>query len=482
MIFNSYIFVLLFFPIVIIGYYFFIYLKKYQMVTFYLIVTSLFFYGYKNPLSLVLLFLSILVNYLFYKSIKTCYSKNLIRLTPIFLVIGIVSNIGMLLYFKYYNFFIDNVNMMFETRLSFRSILLPLGISFITFQQIAFLVDTYHKEVPDYNLLDYTLFISYFPRVISGPIILHNDFFSQLSENKRKMNWDFFASGLYLFVMGLGKKVIIADMFAKSVNWGYSNIGELNTPSALFISIAYSIQIYFDFSGYSDMAIGISRMLQIDLPVNFNSPYKANTILDFWDRWHITLTRFLTKYLYIPIGGNRKGSLRTYLNIFIVFLCSGLWHGASWTFIIWGILHGCFMIFTKRFTSFINKVPKIINKLATLLFVNFTWILFRSESFNIFKQMIRAILQNQWGRLNETMCGYFQPVLFENLINIEVPYWIWAILAFVAVFIIIFRCKNVMEKATMLKYSTVSILWTIVVALISILSFSGISTFVYSRF
>lgn len=164
--------------------------------------------------------------------------------------------------------------------------------------------------------------------------ILHNDFMPWLNKHREKMNWEQFASGIYMFAMGLGKKVLIADMFAGAVNWGYGNVTALNSTSALFVSFAYCMQIYFDFSGYSDMSIGISRMLQMDLPVNFNSPYKAVTILEFWDRWHMTLTRFLGKYLYIPLGGNRKGKLRTYLNIMIVFLCSGLWHGASWTFIL----------------------------------------------------------------------------------------------------------------------------------------------------
>lgn len=160
-----------------------------------------------------------------------------------------------------------------------------------------------------------------------------------------------------MFVMGLGKKVLIADMFGSAADWGYANIVSLNTTSVVFISFAYTIQIYFDFSGYSDMAVGISRMLQLDLPINFNSPYKANTILEFWDRWHITLTRFYTKYLYIPLGGNRRGNMRTYINILIVFLCSGLWHGASWTFILWGGLHGCFMVFTRRFKKVFDKIP-----------------------------------------------------------------------------------------------------------------------------
>lgn len=235
------------------------------------------------------------------------------------MIIGITINLTALLYFKYCNFFIDNINTLFKTDLEIRNIALPLGISFITFQQIAFLIDAYRKEMPEYGLLEYALFVLFFPHIISGPIILHRDFMPLLSEGKKKIYWGRIASGIYMFAIGLGKKTLIADIFARAANWGYGNITALNSTSALFVSIAYSIQIYFDFSGYSDMAIGISRIFQMDLPINFNSPYKATNILEFWDRWHITLTRFLSKYLYIPLGGNRKGKARTYLNTMIVF-------------------------------------------------------------------------------------------------------------------------------------------------------------------
>ena len=217
--------------------------------------------------------------------------------------------------------------------------------------------------------------------------------------------------------MGLGKKVLIADTFAQAVDWGYASIDKLNSTSALFVTVAYTIQIYFDFSGYSDMAVGISRILQLDLPINFNSPYKAKTILEFWDRWHITLTRFFTRYLYIPLGGNRKGKSRAYINTLIVFLCSGLWHGASLTYVLWGAIHGCFMVFTKYFIKTFEKIPNFINQCITLIFVNFTWILFRSGSFGDFKQMIQVMFAGNWGKLNDNLCEPFVPEVV-NLIKI----------------------------------------------------------------
>ncbi len=479
MIFNSYLFVLLFLPLIILGFYFIIYLKKYRSATFFLLFSSFIFYGYGNILALILLMADILINYTIHKVMNV--NKNTKTLAKLLLGIGIIFNLIMLLYFKYYNFFIDNINAVFGADLTIRNIILPLGISFITFQQIAFLLDTYRNETSDYKLLDYALFVSYFPHVGSGPIILHNEFFPSLS-NVKKMDWNQFASGLYMFAMGLGKKVIIADTFAKSVDWGYSNISALNSTSAVFITIAYSIQIYFDFSGYSDMAIGISKMLQINLPINFNSPYKSATIIEFWNRWHMTLTRFLTKYLYISLGGNRKGKLRTYLNILIIFFCSGLWHGANWTFILWGLLHGLFMIFTRHFKNIIDKIPRVINMAITLLFVNFTWVLFRSESFATFKLMIKSILQNNWGKLNSEICELFVPNTFNDLLKTNAPYWIWVILfTFITLFIIL-KCKNTQEKANELKYTIVSSFWIITVLLLSILSFSGVTSFVYSRF
>lgn len=372
--------------------------------------------------------------------------------------------------------------MLLKTNLGIRNIILPLGISFITFQQIAFLVDTYHGKTPDYSLLYYALFVSFFPHISSGPIILHNDFMPLLNKEKREINWDKLASGIYQFAMGLGKKVLVADMFAEAVNWGYANVAELNSSSALFVSVAYSMQIYFDFSGYSDMAIGISRMLQLDLPINFNSPYKADTILEFWDRWHITLTRFFSRYVYIPLGGNRRGKVRTYLNTMIVFLFSGLWHGASWSFILWGGLHGCFMIVTKHFKGIFDKIPRFMNKAITLLFVNFCWILFRAESLGVFRQMMKAIFQRQWGGLNEDLCEFFKIPFLDNIVVSELPDWLGAMVILLGAVWITLGCRNVQERIEHLKYSALSCVWAVVIAILSILSFSGVNIFIYAYF
>ena len=480
MIFNSYDFIIIFFPVTILVYYLLYRFNPNIRIAF-LLIASLIYYRYKNSF-LLLLIISVVLNYLLHYFINYFDKKKSITLKKVLLFSGIVLNLSLLFYFKYYNFAIDTINILFKTNFTISDSTLPIGISFITFQQIAFLVDTYYKTIPSCNLLKYSLFTAYFPHISSGPIILYNNFVPQLSYDKKEVDWDKIAMGIYIFIMGLGKKVLIADMLAKAADWGYANPMELNTTTALFVSIAYSLQIYFDFSGYSDMAIGISRILQLDLPVNFNSPYKAETILDFWDRWHITLTQFLTRYLYIPLGGNRKGKVRTYLNILIVFLCSGLWHGASWTFVAWGALHGIFMVFTRFFYDYIKSIPKIVNRVITLLFVNFTWILFRSNSFTVFKQMMGAILQNKWGPLNEELCNLCKPYLAEKITVVELPYWLWTVAVLIVIVFLTLKCQNVYERAKNLKYLPLTMIWVLAVAILSILSLSGITTFIYSNF
>lgn len=485
MLFYSYIFILLFLPVTIIGYYSLNYLKKYKPAQVFLILMSFIFYGYLHPQSLMLLAGSIVFNYLLYllfqRKLPRYEDKAGIRKAAV--AIGIMANLVILFYYKYYDFFIDNINMVLGKNYSIRNVVVPLGISFITFRQIAFIVDAYRDEVADCNIAEYGLFASFFPHISSGPIITHEQFLPLLKEESRKnINWDNFAQGVYLFGMGLGKKVLIADWFGGAVNWGYAHIGELNSTSALFVSIAYSIQIYFDFSGYSDMAVGLSRMLNLDLPINFNSPYKADTISEFWARWHISLTRFLRKYLYIPLGGNRKGQLRTWLNTLIVFIISGLWHGPSWNFICWGALHGIFLILSKRYKRLLDKLPRIINRIITLMFVNAAWILFRAGSFDEVKEMFRALGSNQWGALNIELSSFFHNSFLRSFPGGFLPDNTEAYLAVAIVGMMIFLGKNITEKAQQLKYNKLTILWTAGVMVISILSFSGISSFIYANF
>lgn len=334
MLFNSYVFILCFLPLTLLGYFALNKCSKFECAKVYLILMSFLFYGYFNPYYILIILSSILVNYFLGTSLTK--SNNSGR-SQFFLGVGIAFNVGILFYYKYLDFFIENINVIFQQDFNLLYIVLPLGISFFTFQQLSYIIDCYNKTVPNYNLLDYSLFVTFFPQLVAGPIVLHSEMVPQFADVlKKKINWDNMSKGLYALSFGLAKKVLLADTFGVFVNWGYENITSLNSFDTILIILGYTLQIYFDFSGYCDMATGIGYMFNIKLPMNFNSPYRAINILDFWRRWHITLTRFFTTYIYLPLGGSRNGKWVTYRNVMIVFLVSGIWHGANWTFVIWG--------------------------------------------------------------------------------------------------------------------------------------------------
>lgn len=354
MLFNSYIFILAFLPLCVVGYFGLNYVRKFKEAQVFLLVMSIWFYGYFNIWYLPIILISIIANYTIYRIMMRVESPKIRKYS---LIVGIVGNIGALLYFKYMDFFICTINNVMKTEYALLGITLPLGISFFTFQQISFDIDAYRKEVPVYGILEYACFVTFFPQLIAGPIVTHAELIPQFrDESKKKIDWENLSKGIYIFVLGLCKKVLLADAFGNSANFGFSNIASLDSTNAIITMLSYTMQIYFDFSGYCDMAIGIGKMLNIDLPLNFNSPYKALTITEFWDRWHMTLTRFFTRYIYIPLGGNRKGDIRTYTNIFIVFIISGFWHGAGFTFIFWGMCHGIFCIITRKYKHFFDEV------------------------------------------------------------------------------------------------------------------------------
>lgn len=482
MLFNSYVFVLFFLPFVILGYYGINRTGKYRCSSLFLLSCSLWFYAYTNVSWLPVIIGSILLNYLFYVLLKRgqAESESLVA-RKIILAVAVSANLGILFYLKYYNFFVDSLNLFFGMNLTIKNILLPMGISFMVFQQIAFAVDTYRGEITECGLLEYAVFVTFFPHLLSGPIIRHSDFFPLFRDEKRKrVDWDRMSAGIYMFAMGMGKKVLLADVFGRAVNAGYDMLPELNTVSAWFVSFAYTLQIYFDFSGYTDMAIGISRMLNLDLPANFNSPYKAKTIIEFWDRWHMTLTGFFTRYLYIPLGGSRKGKMRTWMNTMIVFLCSGLWHGAGWTYICWGFLHGIFLIVTKRFRSRIEKLPGAINRVVTLLFVNMTWILFRAESFGTARVMSGRLFSGSGGGLHTELCDFFQNP-FISWIS-ALPSWGMGC-AYMAVGVLLtFGCPNAEMCVQRMKYNWKTGIFVAGILFLSLMSFSGITTYIYAGF
>lgn len=350
-------------------------------------IASLAFYAYSNPAWLPLILGSILVNYFLGARIASAR-----RLSRPGLVIGICFNLGLLAYFKYADFLIVNANSILGIDQATLNVILPIGISFYTFQQIAYLVDVYHQPELQRRFIDYMFFVSFFPQLIAGPIVHHSELIPQLATVKQRNISDDLAIGLCLFFMGLAKKVLIADTFGQYASAYFGDPTAEFAQAWLGVS-AYSLQIYFDFSGYSDMALGLGLMFGLKLPINFDSPYQARSIIDFWRRWHITLSRFLKDYLYISLGGNRRGEVRRFANLLITMLLGGLWHGAGWGFILWGGLHGLFLCLNHWLETL--SLPQWLRAAGwplTLIAVVFAWVPFRavdlSETFFIWEALL----------------------------------------------------------------------------------------------
>ena len=487
MLFNSYIFIFLFLPICIVGHFLINKTKKYQLGHVFLLGMSLWFYGYFNPGYLLIIISSVLINYALYRWMKKRQGAPVPKATKPIMILGVACNLGIIFYFKYMDFFIENVNAIAKTDWPLMHIVLPLGISFFTFQQISFIVDVYRGEVPEYDFITYACYVTYFPQLIAGPIVTHNELIPQLlDENKKTLNWDNMAKGFYMFAMGLGKKVLLADVFGIAVSWGFDDVASLQATNAIMVLLAYCFQLYFDFSGYCDMAIGLGQMMNIDLPLNFNSPYKALTITDFWNRWHMTLSRFFTRYVYIPLGGNRKGNARTYFNLFIVFLLSGFWHGAAWTFVLWSVLNGIFVIITRMFRKGFENMHPALGWLITQGFFNLTLVFFRANSISDAIEFIKQILYVDFTPIDVNILYAFQTPLLKYLldgtaITHSLPFIYVGLYYFLALFIVL-GSRNSHELMLEFKPTVKNMLWTALLIAASVLSFSGISTFLYFNF
>lgn len=484
MLFNSYIFLFLFLPVTLVGYYTLNKINNLNISKIWMLIMSFGFYAYFNISYLPIIVSSIVVNYI--ASIVLLKQERKSIRVPTFLL-AIIFNVGVLFYFKYFDFCISNINTIFLTDFMLRNLLLPLGISFFTFQQLSYVIDAYKRNVPKYNFVDYALFVTFFPQLIAGPIVLHNEIVPQFANaEKRKFNYDIFSKGLYAFALGLGKKVLIADLFGKVVNVAFADTDYfLNTTNGILVMLAYTIQIYFDFSGYCDMSTGLGLMFNIEIPMNFNSPYKAITIGEFWKRWHITLTRFFTTYLYIPLGGNRKGKIRTYVNNMIVFIVSGIWHGANWTFILWGLLHGIAVVLNKLFNKRIEKMPKVLLWLLTFGFVNVAWLLFRADSVHqflfIMKNFVLMNFEMPSMTLLETLFSS-AGLYFKNMIGADWLTYVYVVLLTAFALIASTCFKNTNEKLLAFKPNLKTLFTTIILFVWSILSFSEVSTFLYFNF
>ncbi len=417
MLFNSYEFIYGFLPIAALLFFILSASGQTTLAAGWLGLASLFFYGYWNPHYILLLVASIAANYLMGRGILRLRDGRRSRDCRLLLVAAVAFNLGLLGYYKYANFFVDSLNMLAGTGFQLGKIVLPIGISFFTFTQIAYLVDAYQGKAREANPAHYLLFVSYFPHLIAGPILHHSEMMPQFAD-RRTYRFDVtnFSIGVLFLFIGLFKKVVLADGIQPFVGpvFDADPSYRLTFLEAWPGALAYTLQLYFDFSGYSDMAIGLSKMFNIDLPLNFNSPYKAYNIIEFWRRWHMTLSRFLRDYLYISLGGNRHGRLRRYANLMATMLLGGLWHGAGWNFVIWGGLHGLYLTCNHAWRNFRAKVlghdldrPTIAGRTAgvvlTFLAVVAAWVFFRAPSlpaaFNILQGMAGlhgVVLPEEW--------------------------------------------------------------------------------------
>lgn len=374
MLLNSKIYIFLFLPCVLLGYFAFARYRRPQLSTYWLLIASFAFYSYYNISNLPIILLSITVNIAISRLLL--YNRR-----KAYVVAGLAFNILYLSYFKYYNFIVDNVNVLFDLGLPKIQTELPLGISFFCFTQIAYLVDCFRSAVKTNSPLYYPLFVTYFPHLLAGPIIHHSDVIPQFQKLKTKIFSNKNMSiGIFLFSIGLFKKVVVADSMSVWADYIFDYPSKATFITAWAASFAYTLQIYFDFSGYTDMALGSSYMLNIKIPFNFNSPYKARNIKDFWNRWHITLSKFLRDYIYIPLGGSKMGLPSTLSNILVTFIICGIWHGAGWTYIVWGALHGIGSVVFRLFSLLKIHIQKHVAWLITMAFVNFCWVFFRSST------------------------------------------------------------------------------------------------------
>jgi alginate O-acetyltransferase complex protein AlgI len=379
--FNSYIFIFAFLPLVWALFRALSFARKGRLAMGVLVLGSLTFYAYWNPPYVIVIVLSILFNYFFGRLIDRS-----VRRRKLLLAFGVGVNLLNIAYFKYTNFLLVNANALLGLNLSMHHIVLPLGISFFTFQQVAYLVDCYRGVVREKSFVSYAVFVSFFPQLIAGPIVHHKEMMPQfLRRETFRFSIENLSLGAAMFSLGLFKKAVIADTLSPFAIGLFDQSGPAFFGDAWLGALAYTFQIYFDFSGYSDMALGLGKMFNIDIPINFNSPYKATSIIDFWRRWHMTLSRFLKDYLYIPLGGNRKGPVRRYVNLMATMLLGGLWHGAAWTFVLWGGLHGLYLCVNHLLRACFKKLPFLAPPrwaawTATFLSVVVAWVFFRATT------------------------------------------------------------------------------------------------------
>jgi D-alanyl-lipoteichoic acid acyltransferase DltB (MBOAT superfamily) len=491
MLFNSYEFIFAFLPI---SFFVYFYLNNKRLTTAakaWLVFTSLFFYSWWNIMYLPLILISVLFNYTitntmieYDKSKKKHLSKKSL------LQMGLLFNVGLLVYFKYMDFFISNVNTVFGSDVQLLHLALPLAISFFTLQQIAFVIDSYEGLAKERSFLDYTIFVTFFPQLIAGPIVHHKEMMPQFAKVRNKVkNYRNIAMGLFIFSIGLFKKVVIADTFAVWATAGFDTAATLNLFEAWATSFSYTFQLYFDFSGYTDMAMGAALLFNIRLPINFNSPYKATGMIDFWKRWHMTLTSFITIYIYTPIvrSFNKLTFHKAMIATVVTFLIAGLWHGSSWMFVIFGGLNGLGIVVNHYWQKKIKiKINKVLAWFVTFNFINITFIFFRANEWD----SAVKVLGSMFSLDNIVLTDKLESKLsFLSSYGIEFGTWAtdingsdWTPIWLIAGFILVLIFNNSTEKLNnfQLNYKTV-LLAGISIAL-GVLLHTRVSEFLYFNF
>ena len=490
MLFNSYEFIFAFLPISVLVYF---YLNKLRLAvasTSWLVFSSLFFYSWWNIAYLPLILSSVLFNY----TITHIMASNSEKQNRFFsnqklLTIGLIFNIGLLGYFKYMDFFITNVNWIVDADLPLLKLTLPLAISFFTLQQIAFLVDSYEGLVKEKNFLDYTVFVTFFPQLIAGPIVHHSEMMPQFSTLRNKVtNYNNIANGLLLFSIGLFKKVAIADTFAIWATEGFDHSQVLSLLEAWATSLAYTFELYFDFSGYSDMALGIALIFNIKLPLNFNSPFKRTGMIDFWKNWHMTLTNFITTYIYTPINRmyDRLTFHKAMFATMVTFLVAGLWHGASWMFVIFGALHGAGVVTNHYWKKSKIRINKYLAWFITFNFINITFVFFRALEWSDAMKVLRGMMGLSGIVLPN---GLFSQLGFLTAYGIEfnplmetIKFSGLIFLYLILGFIITLFFHNSVELVDRQKRGFKTVVFSSLLMFVGVLSLSNPSEFLYFNF
>lgn len=502
--FNSFTFILLFLPVLVAGWHILNRIHKYTVADGFLTLMSLYFYYTFGVSFLAILIVSICVNYLI-SFIMTKAKDNSLKALK---VIGVLFNLGLLFYFKYLGFFVDNINAVSGAGISVKEILMPVGISFYTFGQISFIIDRAKGEAEHYPFLTYVMYTVYFPKLIQGPIAFHKEMIDQFNNRElRQLNSDTFAKGLMSFIIGLSKKVILADTLARVANYGFEQAYYLDTLTVIAVMLAYTFQIYLDFSGYCDMANGVSLMLGIELPINFNSPYKASSAKELWQRWHMTLSRFFIKYVYIPLGGSRKGKRRTVINVLIVFVLSGLWHGAGWTYICWGLMQGLLVVWddlgivgvddgsSKKKKYLLREkpfftVPRAVGKALTFFMFVVSLVFFRSQdlahAFGMFKRAFfwtyPGFLTRTAGQLEISENYVFRQVFTRLGIGSADTVFLLTMIIYILISAFVMTRKNTGEIIKESRYDLKTVAFYTVLFILSFISLSNVSTFIYFKF